>query len=106
MRIFSKRATSILLKDEPKGIFKIGETIEKEGKGASHIISKNYAERKRSTYGIKASQGLPSEHDSYDGELEDVVNMALTGGELRPGSPTDLSVPFRDSLLRPQEPGV
>ena len=30
---------------------------------------------------------LPSEHDSFDGELEDVVNMALTGGELRPVLP-------------------
>lgn len=33
---------------------------------------------------------LPSEHDSFDGELEDVVNMALTGGELRPVLPPEL----------------
>ncbi len=47
LRIFSKRATSILLKDEPKGIFRIGETIEKEGKELHTIIYlKNYAERK------------------------------------------------------------
>lgn len=47
LRIFSKRATSILLKDEPKGIFRIGETIEKEGKELHTILFlKNYAERK------------------------------------------------------------
>ena len=30
---------------------------------------------------------LPSDHDSFDGELEDVVNMSITGGELRPVLP-------------------
>ena len=33
---------------------------------------------------------LPSEHDSFDGELEDVVNMSITGGELRPVLPPEL----------------
>ncbi len=30
---------------------------------------------------------LPSDHDSFDGELEDAVNMSITGGELRPVLP-------------------
>ncbi|MDD3780847.1 MAG: hypothetical protein PHX26_12455, partial [Proteiniphilum sp.] len=33
---------------------------------------------------------LPSDHDSFDGELEDVVNMSITGGELRPVLPPEL----------------
>ncbi|MDD3064580.1 MAG: hypothetical protein PHX50_17500, partial [Massilibacteroides sp.] len=33
---------------------------------------------------------LPSDHDAFDGELEDVVNMSLTGGELRPVLPPEL----------------
>ncbi|NCU27561.1 hypothetical protein EOM86_12740, partial [Candidatus Nomurabacteria bacterium] len=33
---------------------------------------------------------LPSDHDSFDGELEDVVNMSITGGELRPVLPPKL----------------
>lgn len=33
---------------------------------------------------------LPSDHDSFDGELEDVVNLSITGGELRPVLPPAL----------------
>lgn len=33
---------------------------------------------------------LPSDHDAFDGELEDVVNMSITGGELRPVLPPEL----------------
>lgn len=33
---------------------------------------------------------LPSDHDSFDGELEDVVNMSITGGELRPVLPPEI----------------
>lgn len=33
---------------------------------------------------------LPSDHDAFDGELEDVVNLSITGGELRPVLPPEL----------------
>ena len=33
---------------------------------------------------------LPSDHDAFDGELEDVINMSITGGELRPVLPPEL----------------
>lgn len=33
---------------------------------------------------------LPSDHDSFDGELEDAVNLSITGGELRPVLPPEL----------------
>ncbi len=33
---------------------------------------------------------LPSEHDSYDGELEEVINMSLVGEELRPVLPPEI----------------
>lgn len=33
---------------------------------------------------------LPSDHDSFDGELEDAVNLSITGGELRPVLPPAL----------------
>ena len=47
LRIFSKRAASIMLNDKPKGIFKMGETVKKEGKELHTILYfKNYAERK------------------------------------------------------------
>lgn len=47
LRIFSKRAASIMLNDRSKGIFKMGETIKKGDKELHTILYfKNYAERK------------------------------------------------------------
>lgn len=47
LRIFSKRAASIMLNDKSKGIFKMGETVKKGDKELHTILYfKNYAERK------------------------------------------------------------
>lgn len=47
LRVFSKKAAGIMLNNQQKGIFKIGEVIQKEGRELFTIIyCRNYAERK------------------------------------------------------------
>jgi len=47
LRIYSKKASSVLLRGHGKGIFRIGESIQKDDKELHTIIyCKNYAERK------------------------------------------------------------
>ena len=47
LRIFSKRAAEIILKGKRKGLFRVGEMIQKDGIELHTIIyCRNYAERK------------------------------------------------------------
>lgn len=47
LRVFSKKAAGIMLNGQQKGIFRIGEVVQKEGRELFTIIyCKNYAERK------------------------------------------------------------
>lgn len=47
LRIYSKKASKIMLKGNRKGIFRVGEVINKDGRELHTIIyRKNYAERK------------------------------------------------------------
>ncbi len=47
LRIFSKKAAEIILKGKKKGLFRVGEIIQKDGVELHTIIyNKNYADRK------------------------------------------------------------